>query len=102
MSRRILMAAVVMGCSERQRVCSGEADLRGVPKSLAGNEGLLIGRCWFFSANGDDLRLKRQVEWDKAADDIWDRFVLFSRLFRWAAGFDAGRFAVRDSEAVSR
>ena len=34
-----------------------------------------------FSANGDDLRLRRQVEMlDAAADDMMDRFVLFTPI----------------------
>jgi hypothetical protein len=48
-----------------------------VPKSLETMKGcyrpLLV-----FSANGDDLRLRRQVELlDTAADDMMDRFVLY-------------------------
>ncbi len=51
-----------------------------VPKSLAAMKGcyrpLLV-----FSANGDDLRLRRQVEMlDTAADDMMDRFVLYTPI----------------------
>jgi hypothetical protein len=51
-----------------------------VPKSLEAMKGcyrpLLV-----FSANGDDFRLRRQVEiLDKAADDMMDRFVLFTPI----------------------
>jgi hypothetical protein len=51
-----------------------------VPKSLEAMKGcyrpLLV-----FSASGDDLRLRRQVEMlDTAADDMMDRFVLFTPI----------------------
>ena len=51
-----------------------------VPKSLEAMKGcyrpLLV-----FSASGDDLRLRRQVEMlDSAADDMMDRFVLFTPI----------------------
>jgi hypothetical protein len=51
-----------------------------VPKSLAAMKGcyrpLLV-----FSANGDDFRLRRQVDMlDKAADDMMDRFVLYTPI----------------------
>ena len=51
-----------------------------VPKSLAAMKDcyrpLLV-----FASNGDDARLKRQVALlDKAADDMMDRFVLFTPI----------------------
>jgi hypothetical protein len=51
-----------------------------VPKTLAAMKGcyrpLLV-----FSANGDDMRLRRQVEFlDAAADDMMDRFVLYTPI----------------------
>jgi hypothetical protein len=51
-----------------------------VPKTLAAMKGcyrpLLV-----FSPNGDDLRLRHQVELlDKAADDMMDRFVLYTPI----------------------
>jgi hypothetical protein len=51
-----------------------------VPRSLAAMKGcyrpLLV-----FSSNGDDLRLKRQAALlDEAADDMMDRFVLFTPI----------------------
>jgi len=80
MSGRILIAAVVMAALSGSGYAQAKPTCAVVPKSLAAMKDcyrpLLV-----FSANGDDLRLKRQVEMlDKAADDMMDRFVLFTPI----------------------
>jgi len=77
MRRPFLIGAVVMALMGARGYSQAKPTCAVVPKSLAGMKDcyrpLLV-----FSANGDDLRLKRQVEiLDKAADDMMDRFVLF-------------------------
>jgi hypothetical protein len=78
MSGRLLIGAVVMALVGARGYSQAKPTCAVVPKSLAAMKDcyrpLLV-----FSANGDDLRLKRQVEiLDKAADDMMDRFVLFT------------------------
>jgi hypothetical protein len=80
MSGRILMAAVVMATLSGKGYAQAKPTCAVVPKSLGAMKDcyrpLLV-----FSAYGDDLRLKRQVEvLDKAADDMMDRFVLFTPI----------------------
>ena len=69
----LLLMAAVAGAQARP-TCAV------VPKSLA-----VMKECYrpllVFSPNGDDLRLRRQVEMlDAAADDMMDRFVLFTPI----------------------
>ncbi|HEX4308772.1 MAG TPA: DUF4174 domain-containing protein [Acidobacteriaceae bacterium] len=77
--RCLYLAAVALAlsgeaCAQARPTCPV------VPKSLAAMKNcfrpLLV-----FSASGDDLRLKRQVALlDAAADDMMDRFVLFTPI----------------------
>jgi hypothetical protein len=80
MSGRILMAAVVMAALGGSGYAQARPTCAVVPKTLAAMKNcyrpLLV-----FSASGDDLRLKRQVALlDGAADDMMDRFVLFTPI----------------------
>jgi len=69
-----LAAAGGNGCAQARPACAV------VPRSLAAMKDcyrpLLV-----FASNGDDARLKRQVQLlDHAADDMMDRFVLFTPI----------------------
>lgn len=80
MSGRLLIGAVVMILVGARGYAQARPTCAVVPKSLTAMKGcyrpLLV-----FSANGDDLRLRRQVEMlDAAADDMMDRFVLFTPI----------------------
>ncbi len=70
----LLLASVIAAQAQARPTCAV------VPKTLDAMKGcyrpLLV-----FSASGDDLRLRRQVEMlDTAADDMMDRFVLFTPI----------------------
>jgi hypothetical protein len=78
--QRILMAAVVMAVVGGQGYAQARLTCAVVPKTLDAMRDcyrpLLV-----FSASGDGARLKRQVAMlDQAADDMMDRFVLFTPL----------------------
>lgn len=80
MSGRILIGAMVMATLSGRGYAQAKPTCAVVPKSLAAMKDcyrpLLV-----FSGNGDDARLRRQVEvLDKAADDMLDRFVLFTPI----------------------
>ncbi len=80
MSRRIIIVAVVMAALGGSGYAQARPTCAVVPKSLAAMKNcyrpLLV-----FAPNGDDLRLKRQVVLlDAAADDMMDRFVLYTPL----------------------
>jgi len=54
--------------------------LRGGAEVAGGDEGMLSAAAGF-SPNGDDARLRRQVSMlDEAADDMMDRFVLYTPI----------------------
>jgi Domain of unknown function (DUF4174) len=78
--RRILIVAVVMATLSGTGYAQARLTCAVVPKTLDAMKNcyrpLLV-----FSANGDDVRLKRQVaNLDQAADDMMDRFVLFTPI----------------------
>jgi hypothetical protein len=80
MTRRnfyLALVALALSCGARGQA---RPTCAVVPKSLAAMKGcyrpLLI-----FSPNGDDARLRRQVAMlDQAADDMMDRFVLYTPI----------------------
>ncbi|MFP5228562.1 MAG: DUF4174 domain-containing protein [Acidobacteriota bacterium] len=78
--RRILIVAVVMATLGGKAYPQAKLTCAVVPKTLEAMKNcyrpLLV-----FSANGDDARLKQQVAMlDDAADDMMDRFVLFTPI----------------------
>jgi hypothetical protein len=78
--RRIFIVAVVMATLGGTSYAQAKLTCAVVPKTLDAMKDcyrpLLI-----FSANGDDARLKRQgALLDEAADDMMDRFVLFTPI----------------------
>jgi hypothetical protein len=80
MSGRLLIGAVVMVLAGARGYAQARPTCAVVPKSLAAMKGcyrpLLV-----FSPNGDDARLRRQVSMlDEAADDMMDRFVLYTPI----------------------
>jgi Domain of unknown function (DUF4174) len=80
MSGRLLIGAVVMVLAGARGYAQARPTCAVVPKSLAAMKGcyrpLLV-----FSPNGDDARLRRQVSLlDEAADDMMDRFVLYTPI----------------------
>ena len=80
MSGRILIVAVAMAALGGSGYAQAKPTCAVVPKTLAAMKDcyrpLLV-----YSANGDDVRLRRQVEMlDKAADDMMDRFVLYTPI----------------------
>ena len=80
MSGRLLIGAVVMVLVAARGYAQARPTCAVVPKSLAAMKGcyrpLLV-----FSPNGDDARLRRQVSLlDEAADDMMDRFVLYTPI----------------------
>ena len=80
MSGRLLIGAVVMVLVAARGHAQARPTCAVVPKSLAAMKGcyrpLLV-----FSPNGDDARLRRQVSMlDEAADDMMDRFVLYTPI----------------------
>ncbi len=80
MSGRLLIGAVVMVLLGARGYAQAGPTCAVVPKSLAAMKGcyrpLLV-----FSPNGDDPRLRKQVEiLDKDADDMMDRFVLYTPI----------------------
>jgi len=80
MAVRWLMVAVVMAILSSRGYAQAKLTCPVVPKTLDAMKNcyrpLLV-----FSANGDDARLKRQVALlDGAADDMMDRFVLFTPI----------------------
>ncbi|MGB9030125.1 MAG: DUF4174 domain-containing protein [Acidobacteriaceae bacterium] len=80
MSGRLLIGAVVMVLAGTAGYAQARPTCAVVPKSLAAMKGcyrpLLV-----FSPNGDDARLRRQVSLlDQAADDMMDRFVLYTPI----------------------
>jgi hypothetical protein len=80
MSGRLLIVAVVMAALGGSGYAQAKPTCAVVPKSLGAMKDcyrpLLV-----FAANGDDLRLKRQVALlDAAADDMMDRFLLFTPI----------------------
>lgn len=80
MARPILIVAVVMAALGGRGYAQARLTCAVVPKTLAAMKDcyrpLLV-----FSTNGDDARLKRQVTLlDQAADDMMDRFVLFTPI----------------------
>jgi Domain of unknown function (DUF4174) len=80
MTGRILMVAVVMATLSGSGYAQAKLSCAVVPKTLDAMKDcyrpLLV-----FSANGDDARLKRQVTMlDAAADDMMDRFVLYTPI----------------------
>lgn len=80
MSARIFMVAVAMAGLGGSGYAQARLTCAVVPKSLAAMKDcyrpLLV-----FSPSGDDARLRRQVATlDGAADDMMDRFVLFTPI----------------------
>lgn len=80
MTGRIVIVAVVMATLGGRGYAQAKLTCAVVPKTLAAMKDcyrpLLV-----FSANGDDARLKRQVGLlDQAADDMMDRFVLYTPI----------------------
>lgn len=80
MTRRNLHLAVLLLAWATAARAQARPTCAVVPKSLDAMKGcyrpLLV-----FSANGDDLRLRRQVELlDAGADDMMDRFVLYTPI----------------------
>jgi hypothetical protein len=80
MSGRLLIVAVVMAALSGTGYAQAKPPCAVVPKSLAAMKDcyrpLLV-----FAPNGDDPRLRRQVALlDAAADDMMDRFVLFTPI----------------------
>jgi hypothetical protein len=80
MTERILIAAVILATLSGVGYSQAKLTCAVVPKTLAAMKDcyrpLLV-----FSANGDDLRLKRQIALlDGSADDMMDRFILFTPI----------------------
>jgi len=80
MTERVFFVAVVMVTLSGRGYAQAKPTCAVVPRSLAAMKDcyrpLLV-----FSANGDDLRLKKEVAMlDGAADDMMDRFVLFTPI----------------------
>lgn len=78
--KRILFVAVVMATLGGNGYAQAKLTCAVVPKTLDAMKNcyrpLLV-----FSTNGDDARLKHQVSMlDDAADDMMDRFVLFTPI----------------------
>src|SRR5581483_6215141 len=78
--RRIFIVAVVIATLSCRGYAQAKLTCAVVPKTVDAMKDcyrpLLV-----FSANGDDARLKRQVALlDEAADDMMDRFVLYTPI----------------------
>ncbi|HUB20647.1 MAG TPA: DUF4174 domain-containing protein [Acidobacteriaceae bacterium] len=78
--RHVLIVAVVMAALSGTGYAQAKLNCAVVPKTLDAMQNcyrpLLV-----FSASGDDVRLKKQVALlDDAADDMMDRFVLYTPI----------------------